>query len=173
MLWTLAVVALAAPDDVDRIRARWSAVQEELAAERLVPLRIDANPSNRSWAAVGTFAHVLTCHRATPPEEPYPAPAPVLVSSEHTVAARQYSRTWLYDADGTVIFAHATGAEQPEWRVYWAGGVAVRVQKDAAVVAPSSAAGVVSALAAEGAAVQLSCASAARQSDGWDELPRE
>ncbi len=91
---------------------------------------MDANPSHRSYAAIGTYTNTLTCFRAVPEEEPYPSDLPVLVTVSYQVAARSTSTSYLYDAQGELIFAFYEGLEAGTWRLYWQAGELLRAQHE-------------------------------------------
>ena len=52
----------------------------------------------------------------------------MLVTVRYEVAARSTSTSYLYDAQGELVFAYYEGLEAGTWRLYWQAGELLRAQ---------------------------------------------
>jgi hypothetical protein len=170
--WLLALTAHAAdPPEIVAIRARWARVQEARGAGTLYPLSIDANPSNRMYAAIGTYQNTVTCYRSTNPEEPYPRDHPDLVTVKYEVAARAYQSSYLYDDEGSLLFAFYEGEDSVQWRVYWHGDALLRIQRGDTVIPSSPQPSQAPALRDSGQGLASMCAGLSQREADWRALP--
>lgn len=169
MITTLVTLALAA-DPITPIRDRWSATQAAREGGRLYPLTIDGNPTNRMYAAIGTYQNRVTCYRDTPGEEPYPADKPVLVTVAYQVAARSYSSMFLFTDAGQLQFAFHEGAEGSPLRVYWQGDQILRVQQGDTVLDGGVYPAQARILGENGRGLHAMCATVASQEARWRDL---
>lgn len=140
MLALLCALAHANPNPaaIEAIEAHWTATQTARTEGQLYALSLDFNPEQRMFAAVGTYSETVTCHRAVPPEQPYPGPTAVLITVAHTVAAREYRSEYLYDREGVLMLAHHSSAETGVWSAHWDGDTLLSMQHgdDPIAVAP-------------------------------------
>ncbi|HCH64347.1 MAG TPA: hypothetical protein DFR83_16195 [Deltaproteobacteria bacterium] len=170
-MWWLPLIAAAEPSAVDSVRARWKQVQGIKRAGALYAFEIDANPEDRQWAAVGNYQDVITCHRFTRGEAPYPQPEPILVELHQSAAAAEQSRTFLYTDQGELVFAHASSTRHPDWRVYWTDEKVLRVQRADKALSIEEPPAAAAALWASGMSAFRLCVHATKAEGVWTELP--
>ena len=170
-MWWLLLIAAAEPSALDSVRARWKQVQGIKGAGELYAFEINGNPGGREWSAVGSYTEVMTCHRFTRGEAPYPQPEPILVELHQVVAAVEQSRTFLYTDKGELVFAHASSSRHSDWRVYWTDEAVLRVQHGEKVLSAEAPPAAAAALWASGTAAFRLCVQASRADGVWTELP--
>ena len=170
MIFFLLSTLARSADPITAIRDRWTATQAAREGGRLYPLAIDGNPSNRMYAAIGTYQNRVTCFRDTPPEEPYPADKPVLITVQYEVAARNYSGMFLYSDAGQLQFAFYEGPEGPPLRVYWQGDQVLRVQEGDSILEQGAWPDRAATLGENGRGLHAMCTTVSSQEARWRDL---